>query len=278
MKWILSLVIFFFALPSSRAFTTKGFSEPYGVAVDATAGFIYISNVNGPTDARDGNGFISRLKRDGTVDQLKFIDGASKETILHAPKGLAIMGNLLYIADLDSIKICELSSGKAQGVVEFDTLAVKHLYGMIVGPDGMLYAVDEPENAIYRIDVTAQKASLFLKDEGLGGPHSIAWHPVRQMFLIAGWGKGELKALDIQGKRQAIPGVFIRTMEGVAVDSQGNTYVSSFSLRSVYKLGADFATADFQRDLASPVALAVDGKTLLATTVEENGVRSFPLP
>lgn len=275
---LLAFAFSFAYFSPAAAFTTKGFAQPYGIVVDAVGGFIYVSNVNGAVDARDNNGFISRLKKDGTVDQLKFIDGASQDSILHAPKGMAIIGNLLYVADLNAIKICDLASGKPQGIVEFEHVPVKHLYGLIIGPDGALYTVDEPENAIYRVDPTTQKGSLFLKDDGLGGPHGIAWHSGRNAFLIAGWGKGELKAIDLQGKRQPMPNVFVRTMEGVSVDAQGNVYLTSFSLRGIYKLGSDFAITGFQRDLPSPVALAFDGNTLLVTIAEENSVRSFPSP
>ena len=55
--------------------TVKGFQNPESAKYDAELDVWYVSNVNGAPGAKDGNGYISRLKGDGTIDSLKFIVG-----------------------------------------------------------------------------------------------------------------------------------------------------------------------------------------------------------
>ena len=47
----------------------------------------------------DGNGFISRLRPDGTVLTLKWIDGNKEGVTLNAPKGMALHGDRLYVTE-----------------------------------------------------------------------------------------------------------------------------------------------------------------------------------
>ena len=47
----------------------------------------FVANINGNSLAKDGNGFISRLTRDGKVESLKFIAGGRGGVTLNAPKG-----------------------------------------------------------------------------------------------------------------------------------------------------------------------------------------------
>src|SRR5690606_14202619 len=58
---------------------------------------IYVSNINGNHSEKDGNGFISRMEADGTISQLQWVAG------LNAPKGMAIMGDKLYVTDIDEL-------------------------------------------------------------------------------------------------------------------------------------------------------------------------------
>ena len=67
-----------------------GFSTPESVLHDAASDVYLVSNINGnPLDV-DGNGSISRVSFDGTVAQLKWIEGGANGVTLNAPKGMAI--------------------------------------------------------------------------------------------------------------------------------------------------------------------------------------------
>jgi hypothetical protein len=85
---------------ASAANLIEGLSHPESIAADST-GRIFVSNIGQKMDptARDGDGFITELSAEGTLIH-KFFN--PKET-LNAPKGLAVVGNVLYVADIDRI-------------------------------------------------------------------------------------------------------------------------------------------------------------------------------
>lgn len=263
------------------AFTTTGFQNPYGVAIDSKTNLIYVSNVNGQFSTRDDNGFISRLKGDGTMDQLRFIDGASKETTLHAPKGMAILGTTLYVADIDKLHAFDLATGKLLFDVNFGNLPIQHFYDLAVGPDEALYLTDGPANVIYRIDVARlHEVTTFVGSDVLGQPHGICWYPSKQVFAVAGWSAGQVQAFDRSGKRQSFPSISVRTLEGITADDAGNLYISSQSLSAVYRVASNFGIASFGLGVASPAGVVFHkaGSEVIVASFEGNTVQSFPAP
>ncbi len=46
---------------------TKGLAQPESVVQDPATGAIYVSNIAGAVMQKDGNGFIAKLKPDGTI-------------------------------------------------------------------------------------------------------------------------------------------------------------------------------------------------------------------
>lgn len=276
----MTVLTIFLLCANTYAFTANGFSNPYGVVVDQKSGLIYVSNVNGDLLSKDDNGFISRLKADGSVDQLRFIDGAASDIILHAPKGMAILGNFLYVCDIDALHSYYLTTGKQLFDVNFGDLPHQSFYSIVVGPDGALYVADEGINTIYRIDISKQhEVTAFNAGPDLGGPHGIAWFPGRQVFVVTGNQSGEITAYDKSGKRQQIPTIFLKTPEGLDVDDGGNIYVASRDLNSVYRIAPTFGLFGFQVGLTTPAGVAYHraSKSIIVTSFGNNTVQSFSL-
>src|SRR6185437_10458961 len=66
---------------------------------------LYVSEIDGEPWGKDGKAEIGKISRDGKVIDLNWITG------LNAPKGLAIRGDLLYVADLDELVVISVSKG-----------------------------------------------------------------------------------------------------------------------------------------------------------------------
>src|SRR5580698_5063909 len=95
-----------------------GLAEPESVLYDADNDRYLVSNINGKPGDKDNNGFISALSPDGTVTTLKWIEGG-KKLKLNAPKGLAIVGEVLYVADIDVVRKFDLKTGASKGSIAF---------------------------------------------------------------------------------------------------------------------------------------------------------------
>ena len=118
-----------------------GLQTPECVLWDADQDVYFVANINGDPTAADKNGFISKVGPDGKIIDLKWAESGKKGAELNAPKGLAIAGNILYVADLDKIRKFDRKTGRPKGKI-----AVKDavfLNGLAVSPDQkVLYASD----------------------------------------------------------------------------------------------------------------------------------------
>src|SRR5258707_2917915 len=95
---------------ATKALTVAGFSTPESVLHDSTQDIYFVSNINGSPTAKDNNGFISRVRPDGAIENLKFIEGGHGAT-LNAPKGLALAGDTLWVADIDAVRAFNARTG-----------------------------------------------------------------------------------------------------------------------------------------------------------------------
>src|SRR3989441_12055605 len=89
---------------ATKVATVTGFLTPESVLYDSAQDVYFVSNINGSPTAKDNNGFISRVRPDGAVENLKFIEGGHNGVTLHAPKGMALRGDTLWVADIDVVR------------------------------------------------------------------------------------------------------------------------------------------------------------------------------
>lgn len=123
--------------------TDTVFRVPESVYLDSKNNILYVANIDGKSDQKDGKGFISKLTLDGKVDKLEWVTG------LNAPKGMGLVKNLLYVADLTAVSVIDITTGK-------------------------IVATHEIEGANFLNDVTAsEKGEVYISDSGTGKIHII---------------------------------------------------------------------------------------------------------
>ncbi|HET8678501.1 MAG TPA: SMP-30/gluconolactonase/LRE family protein, partial [bacterium] len=187
-----------------------GFQTPESVRYDARADVYLVSNINGkPTDT-DGNGFISRVSPAGKILALKWIDGTKQGVTLNAPKGMALAGTTLYVADITAVRMFDRSSGRFKGSIEIP--GSTFVNDLAVGSDGSIYLTDsgwKPDfsasgtDAVYRIDAQG-KVTQVAKGTDLGNPNGIAVAQGGRVLVTTGGPKGEVYELGMDGKRKTV--------------------------------------------------------------------------
>jgi sugar lactone lactonase YvrE len=180
----------------SRTATTNGFKTPESVRYDSANDVFYVSNINGSPLAKDNNGFISRMKPDGTIDSLELVAGGRNGVTLNAPKGLALIGDTLWVADIDAVRGFNVRTGAAVATVDFSPFHALFLNDICVGGDGALYVTDTGikmngdamthvagADRIFRIDAS-HRATIALATDSLHWPNGITWDASGRRFIV----------------------------------------------------------------------------------------------
>ena len=204
--------------------TVEGFSSPESTIVNKND--LYVSNVGKelkPT-LKDGDGFISKLDINGKIKELHFIDG------LDAPKGMGIVGNTLFVADINTLRGFDLQTKKEVFNVVFE--GVNFLNDITVKDSNTLFIGASDTSAIYEVNISNKsykKLMDFTVANGLFYEDGILYtaqlgSTTQNMFD----GKGKLYKIDLKDNNKLTQ---LGTFEGVldGVTKVGNkVYVSDW--------------------------------------------------
>ena len=186
-------------------FEVKGLEQPESVIQDPATGAIYVSNIAGAIMQKDGNGFIAKLKPDGTLIARQWIKG------LNAPTGMALHDRTLYVVDVDELIEINVASGEI--VKRYPAKGAIFLNDVAVGEDGTVYASDTPMNTIWRLKDGSFEP--WFANDVLNGPNGLLVQGDK--LIVASFGK-----LPGDGQKQELGGLLAVDLEKQAVSTIGN--------------------------------------------------------
>ena len=177
--------------------TVTELQSPYSFISNQAGQEYFISSVNGDPDGADNNGFITKLDASGKIVSLKFIQGGKDHVTLNAPKGMVLVDHILYVADLDTVRGFDASTGKSTIVISLSDSITNgasriSLTDVTFDGKGLLYCSDQKADRIYRIDLASRKASVLIADPTLAGPAGLAVHPKSGHLIAVSWDKGKI--------------------------------------------------------------------------------------
>ena len=265
--WMIPLVI---AGSLNAQITVTELQSPYSFVNDPLDKGYFISSVNGDAETADNNGFITKLDPNGKLLDLKFIQGGKGDVILHAPKGMALVEHVLYVADLNTLRGFDTTTGKPVMALTIRPLATSQpeplqtsLSDVTFDGKGHLYCSDQKANTIYRVDLTTQTVSVLITDRSLAGPSGLAIHPKSGQIIAVSWEKGKISEISPEGVVTEIVsnGFFsnrFQNLRGVDFDRWGNMYVSDFTTGKVWRMSWDKRFQVIAEFLPSPGDLSID--------------------
>ncbi len=274
--WVLCLA----CLPLC-GFTMGGFRTPDSVLPDPATGHLFVSNINGSPSSADGNGFVSLLDGDGKPINMHFIRSGKGSVHLHAPKGMALIGDRLFVADLKQVHHFDKHTGALQGTVDLGLLGARNLSGLTPGPDGVLFAADPESHTVFRIDTAnANQAAVYIRNRELGRPTALLYDPVHKRLLVASWDHGRLFFVNPDGKVFALMEKRFHNLKSLQFDRKGNLIFSSLVSGKIFRLRNYETLEVVKENLVTPGNFGLDrnGRRLVVPSFRGNIVFSAPLP
>ncbi len=259
-----------------------GFSTPESVLHDTVADVYLVSNIAGGSTDKDDNGFISRVDPDGKVLALRWIDGAAGDFKLNAPKGMAIVGTTLYVADIDCLRLFNRETGAHEKDVCLKDATF--LNDVAASADGSIFFTDSGlkggapsgTDAVYRL-IDDDRVVAVKKDPSLGSPNGIVVG--KRGILVAGFGSGEVYRLDAEGNRTDMMPASKRQLDGLVMLPDGGFLMSSWGDSAVYRVGADGKVSKVLANVEAPADIGYDARRnrVLVPLFNGNEVLIHPL-
>ena len=206
--------------------TDSLFLKPESALYDSLNKVIYISNINGNYLARDGNGFITRLKLDGSIEELKWCSG------LDNPQGMGLFSGKLYVADIDRVVKINVSDAKIEK--EYKIEGAEFLNDIAADRNGDIYVSDCRKNKIYKI--SNDKVELWTDDSILSSPNGLLC--TDSTLLILNMGRGDVFIGDKATKRLTLFCEGINNCDGIVSDGNEGYFISGAWQGQVFHLNA----------------------------------------
>lgn len=219
--------------PGSGATQQEAGSEPriYGsfnfaesCSYDAGRDVYVVPNLALRGEGNENDGFVSLVAPNGTVRELRWIEGSPEGPPLSDPLGSDIVDGVFYVADANNIRSFDLETGEylgsetVEGATGFNDIEVAQ--------DGTIYATQTraPER-VYRVDPDGA-SSIFVDGSPLAAPNGVAFDPDGNIVVV------NVESADVL--TFSPDGELLRTVQahdsgndGLVILPDGTTYVSS---------------------------------------------------
>jgi DNA-binding beta-propeller fold protein YncE len=203
------------------------FLKPESALYDPSKEIVYISNINGEYLAKDGNGFISRIKTNGKIESLKWVEG------LDNPQGMGLYKDKLYVADINRVVQINTITAKIENVFMVDS--AKFFNDIASDSNGEMYISDCFGNKIYKI--SGGKIEVWLDYNFLSGPNGLLCTKDDVLFL----NMNDRTAYAINKSTKKYNKIFseIDNLDGIVSDGSNGFFVSGAWQGQIFHIDSD---------------------------------------
>jgi sugar lactone lactonase YvrE len=195
---------------------SKTLQFPESVIYDPRHDVLYVSNF-----FAGGSGFISKVKRDGTVEVLQWVKG------VNGPAGLCLVGTRLFAVERAAVAEIDVMSGE---IVARHAVPEAGLPNDVTCNDsGVAFVSDSRKNLIYKVE--AGEVTVWLESAEISQPNGLLLDGDR--LLVGNSGDGCLKAVSIADR--AVETIAClgsgSIIDGIRPDGRGSYIVSDYNGR-----------------------------------------------
>lgn len=187
-----------------------------------------------------GDGSIATVSMDGIIQNLKFTSG------LNDPKGMAIVGNRLYVSDV--LDLVEIDIATGQILNKYTQEKVRYFNDVTADSKGNVYVSDMHASSIYKLD-TNKKLTEWVVTPELESNNGLL--VVGNEMIIGGWGyftdgqallapQGHLLKMDMNTKKiTKITPEVLGNLDGLQVLDSNSYVVTDWKEGKVFQVFKD---------------------------------------
>lgn len=248
----------------------EGFLGPESVRYDPEQDVFFVSNIRGHGSIKDGDGYIARIDAANPREVTIFVAAGRNGAVLDAPKGMAIQGDTLWVADIDVVRGFHRRTGAPVGEVDLRPFGAVMLNDVALGPDGSLRVTDSgivmsDKGVFYpggeRIFAVSPGRAVTVVAEGTGleHPNGITWDARGGRWIVASFHPfvSELYAMPPGDTARTVLARGRGRFDGVEVLADGRVLYTSWSDSSLHVLSGG-RDERLIRGLWQPADLGVD--------------------
>jgi sugar lactone lactonase YvrE len=257
--------------------TPAQLKTPESVLYEPTENVLFVSNIDGMPDEKDGQGFISKVSPiNGTVIKLNWVTG------LNAPKGMAVSNDSskLYVSDITDLVEIDIVNGQITN--RYNAPGSAFLNDVVSDGQGNFYVSDTGTNATYIFDSSNRSSlQIWLQNTELNSPNGLYVDNSTNKLVVASLG-GSLRLVDLANKTISDLGeqVPIGSLDGIEADTSENLYyVTDWVAGKVYAVnpdGTDFKTLiDLQKQGTADLEFISGERIVIIPLMQDNKLVAF---
>ena len=257
---------------STRVGAIIDFHEPESVKYDGDQDVYFVSNMNGFGSVKDNNGYISRVRASNINNILTLVQGGTHGVTLHAPKGMAIHGDTIWVCDIDALRGFDRHGGAPLATIDFAPYGAVLLNDVAVGPDGTLHVTDTgiqmtDKGVIFsggdKMFVVGPNHAVRVAESGpqLDKPNGITWDAAGKRWLYVSFDPfhSRLFTLHDGDTARAVLDSGHGKWDGVEALADGRILLSSWTDSSVHLISGGHDER-LVRNVPAPADIGVDTK------------------
>jgi sugar lactone lactonase YvrE len=275
---------------ASKLGETAGMKTPESVRYDPDADVYYVSNINGNPSQHDNNGFIAIVRADSTGAATKvLVEGGKNGVTLDAPKGIALVGDTLWVADINHVRAFNKKTGAKIADIDLASQKATFLNDVAIGGDGAVYVTDTgiffdakgatTHPGVDQIFKIVGRTATSIKADSLNAPNGITWDKANSRFLLAPFSGNAVQTWKEGDKSTATLATGPGQYDGIEVLGDGRVLVSSWTDSTVNVI-QNGALSKLVTGVNGPADIGVDTKRgVVAVPLFNDGkVAYFKIP